>query len=129
MFTEPLANMVKAIHVVIAIFMAIGIFANKTYTILFHFICGLSILTHHALNNNKCVLALVEQKLTGKENYDDTLVASILNPIFTRSEFTWLVVILTLISAGKLWSRRDILVDALRLWFTGKNPNAPKWEE
>ena len=90
------------VHALIFAFMLIAPFSPNPKLPYLHVVFSFGILIHQAFNSNKCVFGLIEHLITGVP-YDKTIIASILDPIFTPGQFTLGVLVLALISLGRCW--------------------------
>lgn len=81
-FNELLANIIKALHIFIILFMIIAPFTGKPYLWLLHIVFGLSLLVHWSLKNDLCCLTLLEGQLRGIHT-KETFIHSLVSPIYS----------------------------------------------
>lgn len=79
---EILANIIKALHVFVILFMVIAPFTGKPYLWILHIVFGLSLLVHWSLKNDMCCLTLLECHVRGIET-KETFIHSLVSPIYT----------------------------------------------
>ena len=78
---------ILTIHVFVVMFFILTPFTNINYLLFMHSIIVPFIIFHWIINNNACVLTLIEhhlrEQITGKPvNTNDTFIGKIINPIY-----------------------------------------------
>lgn len=97
-----LLNIVVFLHALIFAFMVLAPFSPNPRLPYLHVLFSFGILIHQATNSNKCVFGYIEHLLTGV-SYNKTIIASILDPIFTPGQFTLGVLVLGFVSLARCW--------------------------
>ena len=97
-------NVFGIFHMLIYLFMILGVFSSNLGIIWTHMIFSISLLMHWIMNNNKCMLTELEC-YTLNIPEDKTVTRQILSPILDQA--SELIVVLTLfgltLSLFKLW--------------------------
>lgn len=109
-------NIILFIHLSVMLFIIVTPFIDSNYFLLMHCIIVPFIMLHWFLNDNTCILSIMEKKIrehiTGKKiNKDDCFTSRIINPIydFKANNEDWAHVLyivttgLWLISTSKLY--------------------------
>jgi hypothetical protein len=110
---------ILVIHILVVMFFVIVPFTNITHLLVLHSIIVPFIIFHWIVNNNACVLTLIEhylrEKITGQQvNQNDTFIGKIVNPIFnfknnhrSRRIFIYsFAILLWLVTLFKLYKKR-----------------------
>ena len=97
------------------LFVVVAPFTSSTYLLFLHFIFVPFMVLHWALNDNTCILTVIERKLRkeiyGETNDDDCITCKLIEPVYDfRSNYQTfstiiytITILLWLISAGKLF--------------------------
>lgn len=110
-----LLKFITLIHIMFVLFIVVTPFTNSTYLLFLHFIFVPFMLLHWMLNNNTCILTVIEKKLRkeiyGETKDDDCITCKLIEPVYdfrnnyqTFSTIIYsITILLWLISAGKLF--------------------------
>lgn len=79
-------SIIRLIHIVLIMFILLGIFFEKKELVRIHAAILLSIMVHWILNNNSCFLTVLEKKIYGIENNEETFIYQIVSPIYTVND-------------------------------------------
>src|SRR4029079_19804711 len=75
MIKEILLKFITLIHILFVLFIVLAPFSNSNYILILHFIFVPFMILHWILNDNTCVLTIIERnlrkKMYGEEQYDD----------------------------------------------------------
>lgn len=105
-----LANIVRAFHFIVVVFITLVPFTWNPGFLLLNSVFIPGILFHWIVNSDICALTIIEQKLRGLQTMQDGFIYQFIGPIFTmnRSSFSKvlyvLLIVLWAITIYKLWS-------------------------
>ena len=111
---EILLKIITLLHILLIIFIVITPFIGSNYLLFLHFIFVPFMVLHWLINDNTCVLTLVERKIRekvyGKVDDKDCITCRLIEPVydFRKNYKTFTIIIYTitlmlwLISTGKL---------------------------
>ena len=116
---ELILKLITLVHIMFILFVIIAPFTNSNYILLLHAIFVPFMMLHWLLNDNTCVLTIIERNLRkqiqGEDNYDenDCFTCKLIEPIYdfnknyeTFSKFIYIfTIILWSISVGKLYCK------------------------
>jgi hypothetical protein len=117
MFKQLLLNIITILHIIFVLFVVIVPFTSSNYLLLLHVLFIPFLLFHWILNDNTCVLTIIERKLrqqiSGKDTMDDDCITcKLIEPVYdfrkNHETFTTIIYTITislwLISVYKLYS-------------------------
>lgn len=118
MIKDILLKLITILHIIFILFVIITPFTSSNYFLLIHTIFIPFLIFHWVLNDNTCILTIIEKKLrkdiTGKDNVDDDcFTCKLVEPVYdfrkNYAAFTVIiyasVLLLWSISAYKLYSK------------------------
>lgn len=76
-------KIIRLIHILIIIIIIYGsIFSNNKNIINLSFIFLISVITHWMLNDDTCILTILEKKITGNTDNKKSFIYSVVSPIY-----------------------------------------------
>lgn len=120
MINNRLADFLLFLHIIIFLFVTVTPFTNYDILILLNTVFMLGIFFHWIVNNNICVLTVIEKKLRGKEQDDQTFFGKLFGHVYTfgkNEKISWVILIgLILFSILKLIKNNTVgeLIECLR---------------
>ena len=112
-------NLVVFLHALFVLFVLITPFTSQTQLLLFHIIIIPFIIFHWYLNDNTCILTIIEKKLREKNgekiNKDDCFTCKLIHPIYDfkgkyeqQSTLIYIITLaLWLLSIRKMWEKKQ----------------------
>lgn len=112
MINNIVANILFILHVFIFLFVVVTPFTNYDILILLNMVFMMGIFLHWIVNNNICALTVLEKKLRGKENDEETFFGKLFGSVYTfgkDEKISWIILIgLILFSLIKVIKRNTI---------------------
>ncbi len=114
---EFILKLITLIHILVILFIVIVPFTSSTYLLLLHVIVVPFIMLHWLINDNTCVLTIIEknmrEKMYGEAKTEDCFTCRLIEPIYDfkndYSSFSTIIYIVTFalwaISVYKLYSK------------------------
>ena len=115
MWKDILLKFITLLHILFVLFVVVTPFTNSTYLLFLHFIFVPFMMLHWVLNDNTCILTIIEKKLKkeiyGEVDEEDCITCKLIEPVYdfrkNYSTFSTIIYTITfllwLISAGKLY--------------------------
>jgi hypothetical protein len=123
-----LANMIRAFHTVVVIFVLLAPFSNIPAFLVLHITFSISLLVHWYANNNECSLSYIESKLRGLDR-TESFTHQFVAPMYDMSKTEWsrlcyiITIVLMCISIYYLYNSKKVS-DAMECWRkTASNPD------
>lgn len=114
MINNIVANILFILHIFIFLFVVVTPFTNYDILILLNMVFMMGIFLHWIVNNNICALTVLEKKLRGKENDEETFFGKLFGHVYTfgkDEKISWVILIgLILFSLLKVIKRNTIPV-------------------
>ena len=91
-----LVQLIQFIHLLIMLYIIIAPFTSSCYHLILHSIIVPFLILHWKTNNDMCILTLIEQWMTGKEDSGETFVGRIVKPVYTITNKDIYMIVTTL---------------------------------
>ena len=115
MIQELLLKFITFLHIIFVLFVVITPFTNSNYLLFLHFIFVPFLMLHWLLNDNTCILTIIERNLRkaiyGKVDEEDCITCRLIEPVYdfrkNYETFSTIIYVITFllwtITAGKLY--------------------------